>query len=85
MKTILTTLIIILISTNMFSQQNNVAGIWTGKLDLPNSMKLSIVFNISIDDSGNYTSTLDSPDQGAMGIPTGSTKLLVTQFLLQFQ
>ncbi|MBE0551077.1 MAG: alpha/beta hydrolase [Ignavibacterium sp.] len=48
---------------------------WTGKLALPNSLELTIVFNLSQDDSGKYTSTLDSPDQGAMGIPIESTTI----------
>lgn len=58
-----------------FSQQQNLAGIWTGKLALPNSMELRVVFNLSKDDSGKYSTTLDSPDQGANGIPTESTTI----------
>lgn len=57
-----------------FSQQD-LSGIWAGKLDLPNSIKLTIALNLSKDESGNYKATLDSPDQGAMGIPTESTKI----------
>ena len=64
--------IVIFSISSISAQQKDISGIWTGKLDL---MKLNIVFNISKDDSGNYKSTLDSPDQGAKGIPTESTKI----------
>jgi pimeloyl-ACP methyl ester carboxylesterase len=65
---------VFLISISSFAQQD-LSGIWTGNLELPNSMKLAIVFHIQKDDAGNYTSTMDSPDQGAKGIPTESTMI----------
>ena len=40
------------------------------KLSLPNTVKLTIVFNLQKDTTDKYTATLDSPDQGAKGIPT---------------
>ena len=64
------------------AQQKDISGIWTGKLELPNSMKLSLVFNISKDETGNYLSTLDSPDQGAKGIPTESTSITDDSILI---
>ena len=67
--------LILLMITQVYPQQSHLTGIWTGKLELPNSLELTIVFNLSKDDSGKYTSTLDSPDQGAMGIPTESTTI----------
>ena len=73
MRTLCWTIIITFFSLQSFAQQVDISGIWTGKLSLPNSLELTIVFNLSKDDSGKYTSTLDSPDQGAMGIPTEST------------
>ena len=73
MKNLCWTIIITFFSLQTFAQQVDMSGIWTGKLSLPNSLELTIVFNLSKDDSGKYTSTLDSPDQGAMGIPTEST------------
>jgi hypothetical protein len=54
---------------NLFSQ--NITGPWSGVLKLPGS-QLRIVFNVSKTDSG-YASTMDSPDQGAKGIPTTKT------------
>ena len=50
---------------------------------MPNSLELTIVFNLSKDDSGKYTSTLDSPDQGAMGIPTESTMITGDSILIK--
>ena len=73
MRNLCWTIIITFLSIQTFAQQADMTGIWTGKLELPNSLELAIVFNLSKDDSGKYTSTLDSPDQGAMGIPTEST------------
>jgi hypothetical protein len=75
MKNILGFFILSVLLSNTFAQQKDLSGIWTGKLELPNSMSLTVVFNLSKDETGNYTSTLDSPDQGAMGIPTESTTI----------
>ena len=62
-------------SVNMtgFAQQQdiskiNIEGIWEGKLKVPGA-ELKIVFNISKNPDGTLTATLDSPDQGAIGIP----------------
>lgn len=49
----------------------DITGQWNGLLEIPGN-PLRLVFNISESDSG-YTSTLDSPDQGALGIPVNST------------
>lgn len=46
-------------------------GDWEGTLEAP-GMKLKIVFHVTADGDG-YSSTMDSPDQGAMGLATSST------------
>lgn len=74
MKSRLLFTLVLLISTFSIAQQD-LSGIWAGKLDLPNTVKLTIAFNLSKDEAGNYKATLDSPDQGAMGIPTESTTI----------
>ena len=74
--------IVIFPINHITAQQKDISGIWTGKLELPNSMKLSLVFNISKDETGNYLSTLDSPDQGAKGIPTESTSITDDSILI---
>ncbi len=66
-----TTLILItlLTTTSMFGQ--DITGQWNGILQVRET-QLRIVFNISKTISG-YSSTMDSPDQGASGIPVTTT------------
>jgi len=76
MKTqLIRTILISLLAFSLHAQQIDLTGTWTGKLSLPNTIKLTIVFNFAKDNSGNYTATLDSPDQGAKGIPTESVTI----------
>lgn len=56
-----------------FAQQQDtseisIEGIWEGKLKVP-GIELTIVFKISENPDGTLTATMDSPDQGATGIP----------------
>jgi uncharacterized protein len=51
-------------------QQQSIAGTWMGTIE---AAGIRLVFNISEGDGGALTSTMDSPDQGANGIPTGET------------
>lgn len=48
----------------------NLAGSWVGTLDV--GVKLRLVFNVQAADDGGWTATLDSPDQGARGIPVSA-------------
>lgn len=57
------------------AQQIDLSGHWSGKLSLPNTIKLTIVFNFQKDSEGKFTATMDSPDQGAKGIPTESVTI----------
>lgn len=50
--------------------QDRFAGEWHGVLDV-GTLKLRLVFHVVAADDG-YTATLDSPDQGARGIPTSA-------------
>ena len=43
-------------------------GDWTGKLQVPGAT-LRLVLHVKAAAAGTYTATLDSPDQGAKGIP----------------
>lgn len=65
-----TTLLILLLAMITLSAQE-IAGTWTGAISIPQG-QLRIMFNISEADDG-YTSTLDSPDQNAFGIPVDTT------------
>ena len=58
-------------SGSLSKEAKKVLGKWNGALDV-NGMQLRIVFNIS-DNDGNLVATMDSPDQGAKGIPTDET------------
>ena len=63
-------------------QAQDFLGAWSGKLDL-GVAKLTLVFHFSKDDAGKLKCAMDSPDQGAKGIPaeaevTGEGKLRVS-------
>ncbi len=57
-----------LISFSLFAQ--DVTGQWNGALKIQ-GIQLRLVLNVTQTDNG-YTATLDSPDQGATGIPVTS-------------
>ena len=60
--------------STIFAQEKDLSGSWVGKLKLPNGIQLTIVFNL--EKTGNdYSGTLDSPDQGAKGIPCGKIEI----------
>ena len=59
-----------------------VEGSWTGKLDVMGT-QLNLVFNITKGADGAFACTMDSPDQGAKGIPaeitvTGGVKVKIS-------
>ncbi|CAN1571840.1 MhpC Predicted hydrolases or acyltransferases (alpha/beta hydrolase superfamily) [Flavobacteriaceae bacterium] len=58
-----------LVIFNAFGQE--ITGQWNGILKVPGG-QLRVVFNISKTENG-YTTTMDSPDQGAKGIPVTTT------------
>jgi len=59
-------------TASLFSQE--ITGDWYGKLDIQGTA-LRINFHVN-EKEGVYTTTMDSPDQGAMGIPTDKTTFL---------
>lgn len=63
--------ILLFFSQNIMAQ--NFTGKWQGNLEVP-GVTLKINFNISEKDGG-YVATMDSPDQGAFGIPFTETKV----------
>ena len=63
--------IILIFLFPFIAMSQDITGSWSGKLKIQ-AMELRVVFNISKTDSG-YNSTMDSPDQGAYGIPVTST------------
>ena len=70
MKKTLFFIIVILASFTMFGQE--ITGQWNGVLKVPGG-QLRVVFNVTKTENG-YSSTMDSPDQGAKGIPVTTTR-----------
>ena len=70
MKKTFSLLCAVFIVATSFSQ-NAIEGSWLGALDVQ-GMKLRLVFNLESSGKG-FTSTMDSPDQGAKGIPVTKT------------
>lgn len=77
------TILIFILTLSVNAQQIDLSGIWSGKLSLPNTIKLTIVFNLQKDNTDKYNATLDSPDQGAKGIPTESVTIKEDSILIK--
>jgi hypothetical protein len=56
----------------MQAQPGGVEGTWQGTLDV-GAMKLRLGLHVNKSGTGEYTSTLDSIDQSAMGLPVKVT------------
>ncbi|MDO9255571.1 MAG: alpha/beta fold hydrolase [Bacteroidales bacterium] len=66
-----TTFLFLIVLMTLTVSAQNITGHWNGVLKV-SGIQLRVVFNITKTDTG-YTSTMDSPDQGAKGIPVTST------------
>lgn len=69
MRKIVLILFVILTNSSIYAQ--DISGKWNGILKVQ-GIQLRLVFNITKTDKG-YSSTMDSPDQGAKGIPVTTT------------
>lgn len=69
MRVLMILLILILTNISLFAQ--DITGQWYGKLNIQGT-QLRLVFNIT-KTNNSLSSTMDSPDQGAKGIPTTTT------------
>ena len=58
------------------AKAQDFTGSWTGLLDRRQA-KLNLVFNISLNDNNTLSCTMDSPDQGAKGIPANIVLWLI--------
>ena len=81
MKTRLLTLIILLAP---LTSQAQIAGTWHGKLKVTSAYSLALVLHIT-EEGDLLTATLDSPDQGAIGIPISSISYDTTKQQLTFE
>ncbi len=57
---------------SFFAKSQDITGTWNGKLTINDNMQLRLVLHIT-KEGDTYKSTLDSPDQGAKGIPVSQT------------
>lgn len=65
-------LLLIMLSFSVYAQQqviDKLKGSWTGSLKIK-STELTLVLNIAVNDKDSLTVTIDSPGQGAKGLPT---------------
>ena len=60
-----------------------VQGHWKGVLNV-NHVSLHIVFHIAVLADGSYSTTMDSPDQGANGIPAAKTQFTYPNLRLEW-
>lgn len=81
MKSKLFTLILLLASLTCSAQ---IAGTWHGKLQVTSVYSLSLVLHIT-EEGNQLSATLDSPDQGATGIPVDKVEYNTTSKQLTFE
>ena len=78
MKKAILIFVMVIATASLFGQDIN--GKWNGLLVVPGA-ELRVDFNIEKTDDG-YTSTMDSPDQNAYGIPTTKTEYKNKELLI---
>lgn len=54
--------------------ESPIVGDWEGSLSLADGSALRVIVHITQDADGNPAATLDSPDQGALGIPVDEVR-----------
>ena len=71
--------VLLAITAGSFAQEKPgkkmLAGTWMGAIKV-NAIELRLVFNIKIIEPDSLVATMDSPDQGAKGIPLGQVSLI---------
>lgn len=78
MKKLFLVFAMVIVAASLFSQ--DITGKWNGVLVIPGG-ELRVDFNLSKTADG-YTSTMDSPDQNAFGIPTTKTEFKDKELLI---
>ena len=71
------------ISLSVTAQQRVVTGIWEGKLNV--GVTLRLVFHFNTNDDGVISGSMDSPDQGAKGIPCSSVVVQSDSLLVELK
>lgn len=75
----LVAILLLFISFHAFSQ--SIKGTWKGELNI-SGMSLPLVFHVDSTENG-LISTMDSPSQGAKGIPTNTTVFSNNELMIQ--
>ena len=65
-------------------ERDTLAGSWMGSLSV-GQQSMRIVFNFTLDENDSITASMDSPDQGAMGIPVGPVSLDANELVVSAQ
>jgi len=65
-------------------ESGTLAGSWMGSLTV-GQQSMRIVFNFTLDENDSITASMDSPDQGAMGIPVGPVTLEANELVVSAQ
>ena len=76
-------LILLFVSVQVFAQDQKLTGSWQGTLTTQ-GVELPVIFNITKAEVG-YASTMDSPAQGATGIPMDETRVSGNEITILFQ
>ena len=64
--------------------RNQVQGHWKGALEV-NRAAVHLVFHIALLPDGSYSATMDSPDQGAVGIPATAAEFTYPNVRLEWK
>lgn len=78
-------LTVLLVPVDIFASGTDMEGSWLGKLEVGGGASLRIVFNILQAEDGSLRGTMDSPDQGAKGIPVSKMTLEGDKFFLEIK
>ncbi len=78
----LTVLLLATIFILPLHSQTSIQGDWLGKLKVQ-GIELRIIFHIVQEDDGSYTAAMDSPDQGALGIPVSKVNIFGDTLILE--
>lgn len=69
---------------SLYSQdgKTDISGAWLGSIDA-GGISLRIVFNLELQEGDKYVATMDSPDQGAKGIPLGDVIIVADTLIIK--
>lgn len=71
----------LIFTQSSFASDKSIVGTWSGTLKVQ-TMELRVVFHIQTDSTGAMKATLDSPDQGAKGIPADNVSTRLDSLLI---